>query len=385
MKELSAVLAGVAACLVAEASAQEPDWANMPYTRHSDFQAVDANGNGTFNLAAGPVKTRAIILNRSCDFLNGSANAVAPPLGAQWQLWAQAVDLNDAAWDDDDFGGTALFMGKNYGSLPWINDPSRSYTAEEWASEMERLNHDPVSGRRFRPGDLVEVRARGPGLFFRGKTNVNEEHSKAEEQNFDVYLIEAAHGLPAPSLVTLADLKDASDEFIFDPARQIGPEHYQSALVQINGVSFVDAAAWGPGGSLVIQDGSGRTFPVRLGRGRCFSTRGAPIGPFDIVGILDQEDANGNDGYKHGYRLMVFGYDGTRFFVPTTPGDADFDEDVDLADFSTLQACFNGPNRPPVQPDCDDLDFDFDGDVDLADFAVFQGCFNGPNRPAVCG
>jgi hypothetical protein len=29
-------------------------------------------------------------------------------------------------------------------------------------------------------------------------------------------------------------------------------------------------------------------------------------------------------------------------------------------------------------------DFDGDGDVDLADFSIFQSCFNGPNRPAAC-
>jgi hypothetical protein len=374
----------VVLAVAADAWAQEPDWPTMAYTRHSAYQTVDANGNGTFDLAAGAVKMRAVILNRPCDFLNCSADAVAPPLGAQWQVWAQAVDLSDATWDDGDFGGTALFMGKNYGSLPWISDPTRSYTAAEWTAEIQRLNHVSISGHRFRPGDLVEVRARAPGLFYAGKTNVNEEHSKALEQNFDVCLIHAAYGLPAPSVVTLADLKDSSDRFIFDPARQIGPEHYQSGLVRIDGVSFVDTAAWAPNGGLAIQDGSGRTLPVRLGRGRCFSMYAAPVGPFDIVGILDQEDGNGNDGYKTGYRLMVFGYDGTRFFVPTAPSDTDFDEDVDLADFGRFQACFNGANRPAAQSGCDDVDFDSDADVDLRDFAVFQGCFNGPNRPVGC-
>ncbi len=36
--------------------------------------------------------------------------------------------------------------------------------------------------------------------------------------------------------------------------------------------------------------------------------------------------------------------------------------------------------------DCDaaDADFDNDGDVDLNDFSTFQACFNGPNRPPAC-
>jgi hypothetical protein len=67
--------------------------------------------------------------------------------------------------------------------------------------------------------------------------------------------------------------------------------------------------------------------------------------------------------------------------------DFDGDGDVDLADFATFQACFNGPNRPPsqaAQADCEKADFDHDGDVDLVDFLSFQACFNGPNRPPAC-
>ncbi|MBN1491444.1 MAG: hypothetical protein JXA69_16145 [Phycisphaerae bacterium] len=65
-------------------------------------------------------------------------------------------------------------------------------------------------------------------------------------------------------------------------------------------------------------------------------------------------------------------------------GDLDGDGDVDLSDFSTFQACFNGPNRPPAQNGCDQADSDGDADVDLTDFSAFQGCFNGPNRPPAC-
>jgi hypothetical protein len=69
-------------------------------------------------------------------------------------------------------------------------------------------------------------------------------------------------------------------------------------------------------------------------------------------------------------------------------GALDFDEDadVDLTDFLFIQACFNGPNRPPPGVDiCEQADTDADGDVDLADFAKLQGCFNGPDRPPKCG
>jgi hypothetical protein len=67
-------------------------------------------------------------------------------------------------------------------------------------------------------------------------------------------------------------------------------------------------------------------------------------------------------------------------------GRADFDADgdVDMADFQHFQVCFNGPNRPTANVDCEPADFDADADVDMSDFRVFQGCFNGPNRPPAC-
>ena len=33
---------------------------------------------------------------------------------------------------------------------------------------------------------------------------------------------------------------------------------------------------------------------------------------------------------------------------PTSHDYLDHDSDVDLADFATFRACFNGPNRPPT-------------------------------------
>jgi hypothetical protein len=64
--------------------------------------------------------------------------------------------------------------------------------------------------------------------------------------------------------------------------------------------------------------------------------------------------------------------------------DFDLDGDVDLGDFAVFQACFNGPNRPAAQANCQAADLDHDTDVDLADFGIFQGCFNGPNRTPAC-
>jgi hypothetical protein len=364
------------------APADDPDWPNLDFTRHDAFQAIDAEGDGTFPLTD-PVRMRGVILNRPGDMVDVTADA-PEFLGGQWQIVLAAVDLPADAWDDADFGGTALWIGQKYGNLPFIGDPAQSYTAAEWVAEIARLNHDPTTGRRFRPGDLVELHARAPGLFHAGKTNINEQHTNAPEQDFDLHLLQPGFGLPAPHVITLADLKHANDTYIFDGSRQTGPERHQGSLVRITNVSFVDAGAWGPGATLTVQDATGRTFPVLLGRGRCFSIYAAPAPPFDILGILDQEDDDGNDGYKHGYRLWVMGYDGSAFMIPSYPADYDGDNDVDLTDYGVFLTCYNGPAKAPAQTPCDDADFDSDGDVDLTDYGTFLDCYNGPGKAPAC-
>ncbi len=76
---------------------------------------------------------------------------------------------------------------------------------------------------------------------------------------------------------------------------------------------------------------------------------------------------------------------------PTCPavyGDLDADRDVDLNDFTSFQACFNGPNNPWSESgnprNCTCLDGDEDGDIDLNDFTKLASCFNGPNRLPAC-
>ena len=68
--------------------------------------------------------------------------------------------------------------------------------------------------------------------------------------------------------------------------------------------------------------------------------------------------------------------------------DADGDGDVDVNDFATFQACFNGAGNPwptGLPPEaarkCACLDSDQDLDVDVNDFATFQACFNGAGNP----
>ncbi len=54
--------------------------------------------------------------------------------------------------------------------------------------------------------------------------------------------------------------------------------------------------------------------------------------------------------------------------------DVDADGEVDLADYSLLQACATGPDQPAT-PACMDRDSNRDGHVDLGDYALMQNAF----------
>jgi len=58
-------------------------------------------------------------------------------------------------------------------------------------------------------------------------------------------------------------------------------------------------------------------------------------------------------------------------------GDADCDEDLDLADHGLLPDCLSGPGWR-LSLGCESMDMDLDGDIDLADWSAFQNSFTGP-------
>ncbi|MBU0638624.1 MAG: hypothetical protein KKB50_07155 [Planctomycetes bacterium] len=354
----SMLIAAVALLAVARWSeADEPDWQTMDYTPHANFQAVDSSGFGVFQLDD-PIKMRGIILSNSEEMLDSTPGAPVY-LGGLWQVYVQAADTGD-------FGGTACWMGQYIGKIVG-NHPAGSYSDAEWLDELYRLTHDPDTGHEFQPGDLVEIRARAPGLHHRGKNNVNEKHLNVPEMDFDIVLLEPAQGLPAPTVLTLAALKDAGNEFIWDPTRQAGPEHFQGSLVRINGVTFVDSGGWGPDAELDIQDGTGRTFPVKLGLGDGFSMYGPPTGAFDVVGILDQEDTDSNDGHKAGYRLWIMqNYDGNQYIIPAIwplPGDLNCDGIVNGFDIDAFVLALQYPDTyAATHQNCDINHGDINGD-----------------------
>lgn len=276
---------------------------------HAALQAVKADGTSAWTGTL-PFTIRGVLVSDPEEFLNSSPNHVpwndgagAGQMGGEWQVFIQAVEPGDR-------GGTALWMGQNYGNLAWIKDTGKSYTDEEWLAEMNRVCRDPVNNHRFRKGDLVEISA-NRSLFYGGKRNINEAHDKNPEADFSITLVRADFGCPEPELIGLADLVRPDDgdpgtkEDIFDETRQTGGEHYQGMRVRINGLRLVDAGGWGEivwaARKCLVTDGKGRFFTVRNSLTNLVP---APTGEFDAIGILNQESGSGING-TFGYELFV--------------------------------------------------------------------------------
>jgi len=299
---------------------------------HEEFQAVNADGTSAFS---GPdtVVLEGIILHAPEHFVDPTPSAPVY-MGGQWQIFIQG--------EDDDHAGTALWMGQYYGKLPWLTHPDDSYSDEDWLGELCRINHDPNTGYLLRPGDRVRVT--GKYLPYRGKLNINERHDIAPENDFTIKLLKPAAGMPQPEVVTLDELKDGNNNFIFDPTCNSGCEYYQGRRIRINNVSFVKPVNWGPGADLQITNGGGKTFPVMLGFGAGFQLDSNDLSPaFDVIGILDQEDEDGVLPFTGDYRLFVPDYDGNGLVLTDSgyrrgnlTGDVNRDGKVDLFDLAVM-------------------------------------------------
>ncbi len=64
--------------------------------------------------------------------------------------------------------------------------------------------------------------------------------------------------------------------------------------------------------------------------------------------------------------------------------DFDGDQDVDVADYGHLQACFSG-TAFPIAPGCENADLNGDASVDSDDLPVFLACMSGPDVLAGAG
>jgi len=290
---------------------------------HSEFQAVDASGEHMYN-ATDKVVLEGILLHNPADMLDPTPDDTITEtfnISGQWQIFFQG--------EGDDHSGTAVWLGQLYNNMPWIS-PDGGYSNEEFIAELSQLN-----AAQFSPGDRIRVT--GYYLSYKGKLNINEQHNNNTDHDFSIEVVERGVGLPRPEVVTLDELKNVEDDFIFDPNRQRGGEYYQGRLIKIEDVYFVDANGWGPHGELVITDGT-KTFGVKLGRGNGIYAGSNNLSePFDIIGIMDQESPD----LTSGYRLYVMNYDGNgsvlagrEHRLADKPGDINLDGVVDGVDFA---------------------------------------------------
>jgi hypothetical protein len=259
---------------------------------HREFQAVNASGEQTYQ-ATQKVVLEGIVLHNPADMLNPTPDETITQmynLGGQWQLFFQG--------EGDDHGGTAVFLAQLYDNLPWVM-PGGGYSNQAFLAELARIN-----AAQFSVGDRIRVT--GWFLSFKGKMNINEQHNNHPDHDFTIELLERGVGLPRPEVVSLDELKDDQDRFVFDPARLVGGEYHQGRLIKIEDVNVVDAQSWGPEGTLTVTKGT-KTFSIKLGRGNGIYPGSFNVSqPFDVIGILDQDSTD----LRSGYRLYVMNYDG---------------------------------------------------------------------------
>jgi hypothetical protein len=280
--------------------------------RHADLQAVTAAGTSAWG-GAFPFTIRGILL---CDpqdmldptptFLPWDDGANMGRMGGEWQVTFQAVAAGDR-------GGTTCWMGQNYGNQPWLHDSALSYGNEAWTAEILRLSFDAVTMHGFRAGDLIEVTVR-QSLFYGGKRNINEGHDTDASLNFDIALVTASYGLPEAEVISLAEVAQpggtaedpASWQFIFDPTRATGAEHYQGIRVRINDLTLLTTNGWNAANlwssrKCTVTDGAGRFLTLRHPR---YSLGEIPTERFDAVGIFTQESGSSAQG-TNGYELFA--------------------------------------------------------------------------------
>jgi len=296
-------LAIVATVLTASVGLADVDWPSLPYTPISTYEAVTADGSSAYDDGF-PVRMIGVVLNNTEDWLDPTADSFFDAsryptynMGGEAEIVVQAVDYNGI--NPGDFGGVFCWMGQNYGNT-FRQDPAYSYSDAEWTAELGRLGlygGDGVSDP-IRAGTLVEIRAR-VGLNYKGKMNVNEAHDNSPANDFEIVVLDRNYGLPAPAALSLSDLKNADDSFIFDAARLSGGERYQATRVELQDVWVGSAVDWTSDSDITVTDGV-RTFNVYLGLNASFDGAElfAPGEHFNVAGILDQSSATGMDGYQ---------------------------------------------------------------------------------------
>lgn len=271
---------------------------------HCNLQAVTSTGASAWS-GSPPFTMTGILLTDPGEMLDATPHFVpynggtgSYQLGAEWQIVFQAEEPGDR-------GGTACYIGQCYGNMPWNHSDDLSYSNAAWTAEALRLNFDPETMHSFHAGDLIQVTANSCA-FYGGKLNINETHHIDPAFDFTISLVTSNDGLPEPEVITLADVKQADDSYIFDQTRATGGEHWQGMRVRLSNLTLLTTNGWNPTNAwgtrlCTATDGTGRTFPLRTPR---YSLGSAPSGVFDAIGVLNQESGSGSQG-TNGYELFV--------------------------------------------------------------------------------
>jgi hypothetical protein len=257
-------------------------------TKFSTLETVDNNGYGTYS-PQGTITVTGVVINNPYDMSDGTG---------YWQTYIQTID------PANDFGGTALYMGKWYG-----------YSASVWASELNRLTYSGTDGKALGYGDVIQVTALAPGQDHNGQFKINEIHSTDPSYDFSIAVVQRGT-TPTATTIDLSKLvtSGASGSFLFDQSRATGCEHFQDSLVHLDGLTLTDPSQWAVAAAdpsnmasvTVQQTISGQTyyFPMILGVDPALDNVNAyTLGTFSVTAILDQED--GTSPYTGTYRLWL--------------------------------------------------------------------------------
>ncbi len=276
--------------------------ASYEYTTFAALEAVNDDGTSNYS-GSGSISLIGVIINNPLDMLDGVK---------QWQTYVQALPAGTYGGytvASGDYGGAAMYMAN------WGNYYNSSTV--EWSTELNRL----TSNGALKYGDVVRVTAGYPGETYNGKFNINEGmHAggavadTARDYNIEIL----GNTTPTAANITLADLKDSNNRFIFDQNRKTGCEHYQASLVHLDGLTLDSSSTWATNGTVVVHQGD-RTFNMKLGLDSDLmstETLAKLTSTFSITAILDQEETDGGaaataanlkqvDGYTGEYRLWL--------------------------------------------------------------------------------
>jgi autotransporter-associated beta strand protein len=319
-----AVLAGTllfARSAVAQSSTP-PYYPPGSYTAFRVLEAVNPDGTSSFSVTNFPTTVMGIVLNNPADMLDSTPNylhwdngANIFNLGGQWQIFIQAYTDPTVGGSPivngkpTDFGGCEVWMGQNYGNLPFKQDSADSYSNDQWTAQLTRLNSPTLLSTgntvSLQAGDVVAIT--GYGLEFEGMMNINEQHQInvtppvfATSTSFSITALETGVPLPAPTVTTLGQLMDSSGNFYYDPTRQTGAEHLQGALVQLDGVRLL-SGTWAPNNTVVVTDGSLRQMILHIANNPNLTA--PPTTAVNVTGILDQESTELSN--QNGYTLWL--------------------------------------------------------------------------------